>query len=152
MMIHGRHLVADVALAIVLLCIPFPSTQKSSAAESTADAIFQSSTRQPHNEIERKYRDSMNGHLKALKNVIPSFGEDGDIEDLTSGSKPSKGAILIGAVVHIKRQRKDILQIEQENALLKRQVGALQALVTCEDCSLMEYVRASLENIPPGQA
>jgi len=92
-------------------------------------------------------RNSINGHLEALKNVLPAFQEqqqscerDADIEDLASAPKPSKGAILAGAVALIKRQRREKKKLEQENALLKQQVKGLQALVKCEDCSLMQYV------------
>ena len=35
---------------------------------------------------------------------------------------------------------KDKKRVEEENQLLRTRVKALQALVKCDDCSLMQYV------------
>jgi hypothetical protein len=106
------------------------------------------SRRQPHNEIEKKYRESINTHLEALKNSLPAFQQSktqclqgkGDIEDLAATPKPSKSIILASAVAHIKKIEKEKRQFEQERNMLRQQVKALQALVKCDDCSLMQYI------------
>lgn len=102
--------------------------------------------RLPHNQVERKYRESLNTQLESLRRVVPSLqqnvrGYDGaDIEDLPTPSKPSKAVILASATAHIKQQEKDKKSLADENALLRARVKALQALVKCDDCSLMQYV------------
>lgn len=110
--------------------------------------------RQPHNQVERKYRESLNSQLEALRKVIPSLSRStqsglaecqngADIEDLpaTTNSKPSKAVILASATAHIKQVEKERKRLEDENELLKRRVKALQGLLKCEDCSLMQYVQ-----------
>lgn len=102
--------------------------------------------RLPHNQVERKYRESLNTQLESLRRVVPSLqqsdrGCDGaDIEDLPTPSKPSKAVILASATAHIKQQERDKKALADENALLRARVKALQALVKCDDCSLMQYV------------
>jgi len=85
--------------------------------------------------------------MEALRKVVPSLSEsaracsDGaDIEDLPVPSKPSKAVILASATAFIKAQTKEKNQLEAENLLLRQRVQALQTLVKCEDCSLMQYV------------
>jgi hypothetical protein len=139
-----------------------PQTNPSPAAPNPP---AKPSRRQPHNEIERKYRESINTHLEALKNSLPAFQQPqnqciqgkGDIEDLAATPKPSKSIILASAVAHIKKIEKEKKQVEQERNLLRQQVKALQALVKCDDCSLMQYViglnQLNLGNGPnPGRA
>jgi hypothetical protein len=102
--------------------------------------------RLPHNQVERKYRESLNTQLESLRRVVPSLQQDArvcdgaDIEDLPTPSKPSKAVILASATAHIKQQEKDKKALADENALLRARVKALQALVKCDDCSLMQYV------------
>ncbi|KAF2820706.1 hypothetical protein CC86DRAFT_117004 [Ophiobolus disseminans] len=102
--------------------------------------------RLPHNQVERKYRESLNTQLESLRKVVPSLQQsqgvcDGaDIEDLPTASKPSKAVILASATAYIKQQEKDRKSLEDENHLLKSRIKALQALVKCDDCSLMQYV------------
>jgi len=102
--------------------------------------------RLPHNQVERKYRESLNTQLESLRRVVPSLQQnqgacDGaDIEDLPTPSKPSKAVILASATAYIKQQEKDKKALADENHLLKARIKALQALVKCDDCSLMQYV------------
>jgi hypothetical protein len=101
--------------------------------------------RLPHNQVERKYRESLNTQLESLRRVVPSLQQnrasDGaDIEDLPAPSKPSKAVILASATAHIKHVEKERKRLQEENQLLKARVKALQALVKCDDCSLMQYV------------
>jgi hypothetical protein len=48
--------------------------------------------------------------------------------------------ILASATAYIKQQEKDKKQLADENQLLRARIKALQALVKCDDCSLMQYV------------
>lgn len=123
--------------------------QSSSPEANIIDSIenTKKNSRQPHNKVEQKYRDSINNQMEALRKVVPSLSEsaracsdDADIEDLPVPSKPSKAVILASATAFIKAQTKEKRQIEAENLLLRQRVQALQALVKCDDCSLMQYV------------
>lgn len=114
--------------------------------QEAADDKPKNRRRLPHNQVERKYRESLNTQLDSLRRVVPSLQQnarvcDGaDIEDLPTPSKPSKAVILASATAHIKQQEKDKKALSDENALLRARVKALQALVKCDDCSLMQYV------------
>jgi len=120
-----------------------PPKESSQAAEEPKP---KSRRRLPHNQVERKYRESLNTQLESLRRVVPSLqqnqpGCDGaDIEDLPAPSKPSKAVILASATAYIKSMEKDKKSLADENALLRARVKALQALVKCDDCSLMQYV------------
>jgi hypothetical protein len=110
------------------------------------DNISKSRRRLPHNQVERKYRESLNTQLESLRRVVPSLQQnqgtcDGaDIEDLPAPSKPSKAVILASATAHIKQQEKEKKSLVDENNVLRARIKTLQALVKCDDCSLMQYV------------
>jgi hypothetical protein len=120
------------------------------------------SRRQPHNQVERKYRESLNTQLESLRRVVPSLrpspeeeaaasaqqqqqsgvagGGCADIEDLPAARKPSKAVVLASATAYIRQMEKEKRQLADENQVLRSRIKALQALVKCEDCSLMQYV------------
>lgn len=114
--------------------------------QAIEDQKPKSRRRLPHNQVERKYRESLNTQLESLRRVVPSLQQnqascDGaDIEDLPTPSKPSKAVILASATAYIKQQEKDKKSLADENHLLRARIKALQALVKCDDCSLMQYV------------
>ncbi|KAF1955179.1 hypothetical protein CC80DRAFT_88930 [Byssothecium circinans] len=121
------------------------SESEDSPQAPTADEKAKPRRRLPHNQVERKYRESLNTQLESLRRVVPSLQQnracDGaDIEDLPAPSKPSKAVILASATAHIKQIEKERKSLQDENQLLKTRVKALQALVKCDDCSLMQYV------------
>ncbi|KAK0653917.1 Transcription factor CPH2 [Lasiodiplodia hormozganensis] len=124
-----------------------------------ADGKGKTRRRLPHNQVERKYRESLNTQLDSLRRVVPALQqssrgcEGGDIEDLPTPSKPSKAVVLASATAYIKQMEKDKKQLADENQLLRTRIKALQALVKCEDCSLMQYVMdLKLHNGPPAPA
>jgi len=95
-----------------------------------------SRTRLPHNQVERKYRESLNSQLDSLRRVVPSLQQsrspicDGaDIEDLSAPTKPSKALVLASATAYIKQMEKEKRQLIDENAVLRSKVKALQSLV-----------------------
>ncbi|KAK3064243.1 hypothetical protein LTS18_008917 [Coniosporium uncinatum] len=122
------------------------------SAEDKEDAEYRRPTpkskakvgRQPHTAVERKYRDSINNQLECLRKVVPSLQhspDDADIEDLPAPpSKPSKAMILASATAHIKHVEKEKKRLSDENLALRAKIKSLQALVKCDDCSLMHYV------------
>lgn len=119
------------------------STKESPQAD---DGKPKSRRRLPHNQVERKYRESLNTQLDSLKRVVPSLQQNpracdsADIEDLPAPSKPSKAVILASATAYIKQMEREKKSLADENQLLRTRVKALQALVKCDDCSLMQYV------------
>jgi len=121
-------------------------SESDDSPQAPTDDKTKSRRRLPHNQVERKYRESLNTQLESLRRVVPSLqqnqrGFDGaDIEDLPTPSKPSKAVILASATAYIKQMEKDKKAVADENQLLKTRIKALQALVKCEDCSLMQYV------------
>lgn len=121
-------------------------SESDDSPQAAADDKAKPRRRLPHNQVERKYRESLNTQLESLRRVVPSLqqnqrGCDGaDIEDLPTPSKPSKAVILASATAYIKSMEKDKKSLHDENQLLKTRIKALQALVKCEDCSLMQYV------------
>ncbi|KAF1851381.1 uncharacterized protein K460DRAFT_271438 [Cucurbitaria berberidis CBS 394.84] len=122
------------------------SPAKESPLANEDPKLPKSRRRLPHNQVERKYRESLNTQLDSLRRVVPSLQQnsracDGaDIEDLPTTSKPSKAVILASATAYIKQQEKEKKSLADENQLLRTRVKALQALVKCDDCSLMQYV------------
>jgi hypothetical protein len=125
------------------------TTEETSTKESPQahdDGKPKSRRRLPHNQVERKYRESLNTQLDSLKRVVPSLQQNpracdsADIEDLPAPSKPSKAVILASATAYIKQMEKERKSLADENQMLRTRVKALQALVKCDDCSLMQYV------------
>jgi len=131
-----------------------PRSQRESPGDSPQDPLPQpaeeakaiSRPRIPHNQVERKYRETLNSQLESLRRVVPSLQQSprtcdkSDIEDLPAPSKPSKAVVLASATSYIKNLEKDNKQLTDENEMLRNKVRALQDLVKCEDCSLMQYV------------
>ena len=70
---------------------------------------------------------------------------DVDDRDLTSSSSSStrvrKSDVLIHAFDYVKRSEKEKKSMREENAFLKRRLVALEKLVKCENCSLLEQMR-----------
>lgn len=122
------------------------SESEDSPQAPTSDEKAKTRRRLPHNQVERKYRESLNTQLESLRRVVPALQQNqrvcdsADIEDLPTPSKPSKAVILASATAYIKSMEKDRKTLQEENNLLKSRIKALQALVKCEDCSLMQYV------------
>lgn len=92
--------------------------------------------RLPHNQVERKYRESLNTQLESLRRVVPALQQNrappcdsADIEDLPAPSKPSKAVVLASATAYIKQVEKERKQLVDENATLRTRIKALQSLV-----------------------
>jgi len=99
---------------------PRASARKESISSATYhDSPASKSTRTPHNQVERKYREGLNAEMERLRLAIPATArwENGS----GAGSpKPSKAMVLACAIDYIKdieRQRDLLLR---ENSLLRR--------------------------------
>lgn len=125
--------------------LPIDSTRETSP-QLTEEAKSNSRQRVPHNQVERKYRETLSTQLEYLRRVVPSLQpspgtcDRQDIEDLPAPTKPSKAVVLASATSYIKQLEKDNKQLANENETLHARIKALQDFVKCEDCSLMQYV------------
>ncbi|KAF2101020.1 hypothetical protein NA57DRAFT_55086 [Rhizodiscina lignyota] len=110
--------------------------------------------RMPHNQVERKYRESINAQLEGLRRVIPSLqqppsdtcngaADRADIEDLPNPAlnKPSKAVILSSATSYIKQLERERQKEKSENDKLKERVKLLEKIVRCEDCEVLGWFR-----------
>lgn len=76
------------------------------------------SSRLPHNQVERKYREGLNSELERLRKAVPTLSQSE--EALMIGQpKPSKGMILSSAIDYIKT-------IERERDALREEVEQLK--------------------------
>jgi len=77
--------------------------------------------RQPHNQVERKYREGLNAELESLRLVLPKTRWE-----LANGSevRASKAAVLAAAVnyIHELEQGREVLR--RENEILRNRLGA----------------------------
>ncbi|EAT85022.1 hypothetical protein SNOG_07556 [Parastagonospora nodorum SN15] len=88
-------------------------TESQSAGPSSAKC--QRSSRLPHNQVERKYREGLNSELERLRKAVPTLSKSEE-----ALIKPSKGMILSSAIDYIK-------SIERERDALREEGGAAQA-------------------------
>ncbi len=134
-----------------------PKQTSSNQPTQTKDSAKPSkvSRRLPHNQVERKYRESLNSQLDNLRKAVPALQQpqnmcdsNPDIEDVNMPSKPSKAVILASATAYIKQMEQEKKMLLAQIMLLRSRIKAPQAGVKCEDCSLMQYV----SNLNLGQA
>jgi hypothetical protein len=123
------------------------NAEREPVVESIEESEPKEKKRIPHNEVERKYRDSVNNQMECLRRVVPLLQptsrvcDGADMEDLPTPSKPSKAAILASATAYIKQLEREKKEQKEQNDMLQARVKMLQALVKCDDCSLMQYVK-----------
>ncbi len=103
--------------------------------------------RLPHNLVERRYRNHLNGQIDALRLVVPSVRDDideADVEDSSVPLRPPSKADIIGAgTAHIKALESEKARMFERNIKLQEQVAGLQKLVKCDDCSILQYLNSS---------
>lgn len=96
----------------------------------------------PHNIVERRYRDNLNGQLETLRTMLPTLADcGGDVEDVAY-RLPPKAKVLSTAATYIKELEAEKAQLAAGNAALKEQVSNLQKLVRCDDCSILQCLAA----------
>lgn len=88
-----------------------------SATLSTAKC--QRTTRLPHNQVERKYREGLNSELERLRRAVPTLPQS-DEGGVMGQPKPSKAMVLAGAIEYIKKveRERDMLRDECERLKL----------------------------------
>ncbi|KAF2668179.1 hypothetical protein BT63DRAFT_414210 [Microthyrium microscopicum] len=91
------------------------------------------SRRQPHNQVERKYREGLNAEMDRLRAAIPPMPAEPASNNNSAGQKPSKAQVLQSAVVEIQTLKDKLaasearaVSLAAENGVLK---GRLERLV-----------------------
>ena len=90
----------------------------SDAGRSNDQSKARQNRRLPHNQVERKYRESLNAELERLRRVVPTLPQ-GDSTDLTSPPKPTKATILASAINYIKLIEAERDRLQEENKFLR---------------------------------
>ncbi|KAM0703817.1 hypothetical protein Q7P35_009756 [Cladosporium inversicolor] len=108
----------------------------------TSSRSSNKSTPLPHKLIERRYRDRMATQLDNLSAKLPAltsgFPCTEDAEDLPRCLKrPPKAAIVAAAIKHIDLLERELRETRTFVERLQEQVGGLQKLVKCDECSLL---------------
>lgn len=117
---------------------PMPQGQKQIDSTSTSPPASSrpSKTRQPHNQVEKKYREGLNNELERLRRAVrtlpqprPRSCSTSEEEDDSYGGysaavpKPSKAAVLAGAVEYIKYLESEHERLANENEQLRELEG-----------------------------
>lgn len=84
-----------------------PSSSKSSASQ-----------RVPHNQVERKYRETLNAEMERLRINVPTLPQH-DGTSLAGPPKPSKATVLAAAVDYIKQLEAETERLAEQNEDLK---------------------------------
>lgn len=93
-------------------------SQAAAAISSPTLKSQQRSRRQPHNQVERKYREGLNSELERLRRAVPSLRQSDEVGAIGQ-PRPSKAMILASAIEYIQT-------VEQERDALKQEVEALR--------------------------
>jgi len=76
------------------------------------------SKRQPHNQVERKYRDGLNAELERLRMAVRTLPH-WDSQAMNSPPKPSKATVLASAIDYIHKIEVECDRLQRENEVLK---------------------------------
>lgn len=91
---------------------------ESSCSDSSRSRKLGISKRQPHHEVERKYREGLNAGLERLRMAVPTLPRQ-DSQAMDAPPKPSKATILAGAIDYIRQIEKECDRLQRENEILK---------------------------------
>jgi len=97
-----------------------PSGSSSSSATAAAP---KTSSRIPHTEVERKYRNALNAEMERLRANIPILPQR-DGAALAGPPRASKAVVLAAAVDYIKQLEAETEKLAGENEELKRGEGS----------------------------
>lgn len=124
-----------------------------SSSNKTQDpklAATQSSTRTPHNLIERRYRYKLQSEIDNLTSKVPGWDLDAsassgiDIENAnyTVTKNRSKASAIAAAAKHLEHLERDNEKKADFIRNLQEQIEGLQKLVHCDDCSILRCLQA----------
>jgi len=85
----------------------------SDAANQANDQQWSSAgKRSSHNQVERKYRETLNSGLERLRQAVPAVRE-GNFP-ATANGRPSKAQVLEGAITYIKQLEEEVRRRDEE--------------------------------------
>ncbi len=91
---------------------------ESSYGESPTRRKSGISKRQPHHQVERKYREGLNAGLERLRTAIPTLPRL-DSQDMATVPKQSKATVLASAIDYIHQIEMECDRLQRENEILK---------------------------------
>jgi hypothetical protein len=98
-----------------------PSISSNHSNHSASSAKHQCqqnrSSRLPHNQVERKYREGLNSELERLRRAVPTLPQS-DEGQLMGQPKPSKAMVLAGAIEYIRKIERERDALLEENESL----------------------------------
>ncbi len=113
-----------------------------------------STARAAHSQVERRYRNNLNGRIFQLDRALSrarggsSAGneEQGPFDVATNvtivgATKTRKAEVLLNAINFVQEAEREKKNFQSEITFLKLRMAALEKLVKCEDCSLLEQMR-----------
>jgi len=88
------------------------------------------SKRQPHNQVERKYREGLNAELERLRLAVPTLPQPDPTSSGAAPPKPSKATVLASAIDYIRKMELERDKLRRENEALKagRRLGGGQRI------------------------
>jgi wobble nucleotide-excising tRNase len=108
-----------------------------------------------HSVIERRYRENLNAKIAQLNRMLSTMEEtsdadaDADSDSDLEGAKKSNAAkltkikkadVLSNAMKYIKQAEQNKRNMSAEIDFLKSRITAMEKLIKCEDCSLLNQV------------
>ncbi|KAF2256865.1 hypothetical protein BU26DRAFT_499478 [Trematosphaeria pertusa] len=95
-----------------------PRLDRSNTDTSSTSSKCHRTSRLPHNQVERKYREGLNAELERLRRTVPTLpqSEEGGV---MGQPKPSKAMVLAGAIDYIKKIEKERDMYREENDRLR---------------------------------
>jgi hypothetical protein len=98
-----------------------PRLVRADSESSYGDSVSRKprlSRRQPHNEVERKYREGLNAELERLRMAIPTLPQ-WNSQLLRGPPKPSKATVLASAIDYIHKMELERDRLKRENEVLR---------------------------------
>lgn len=86
--------------------------------ESSSSSKGKVSQRVPHNQVERKYRETLNAEMERLRVNIPTLPQH-DGSSLAGPPRPSKATVLSAAVDYIKQLEAETERLAEQNENLR---------------------------------
>jgi len=93
-----------------------PRPTRATVSSASSNSGKGSSARTPHNQVERKYRESLNTEMERLRLAVPSTARwEEHVYSQAGKIKPSKAMVLASAISYIHSLEKDMKRLRSEN-------------------------------------
>jgi hypothetical protein len=96
-----------------------PRVARASNSSASSSSGKSNSGRTPHNQVERKYRESLNTEMERLRLAVPSTARWEEGVYCQAGKiKPSKAMVLASAISYIHSLEKEMEDLRRENEMM----------------------------------